>query len=125
MRFGARVVLPALRFAARVALPAVRLAALAVLRAARSVVRAADRAAVVVERATVSAALPTARGDVIPVNSAARSVSCAIPSTPAANPRPMTVAPDSISSPTARADCSITESLFALFAVVSVVRCAI
>jgi hypothetical protein len=91
----------AARFAARMARPDVRLAAVAVLRAALRVVRAADRAAVIVDRAAFSAAFPIARGEVSPVICAARSASCAIPSTPAANPRPTTVAPVSMMSPTA------------------------
>jgi len=91
----------AARLAARVARPDVRLAAVAVLRAALRVVRAADRAVVIVDRAAFSAAFPMARGEVIPVICAARSASCAIPSTPAAKPRPTTVAPVSMRSPTA------------------------
>jgi hypothetical protein len=98
VRFGAGL---AMRFAARVALPDERLAAVALLRATRCVVRAAERAAVIVDRVAFSAAFPTARGDVIPVICAARSASCAIPSTPAANPRPTTVAPVSMMLPTA------------------------
>jgi hypothetical protein len=89
------------RAAARLTRPAVRLAAVAVLRAALRVVRAAERAAVIVERVAFSAAFPMARGEVIPVICAARSASCAIPSTPAANPRPTTVAPVSMMLPTA------------------------
>ena len=91
----------AMRFAALLARPAVRPAAVAVVRAARRVVRAADRAAVIVDRGAFSAAFPMARGEVIPVICAARSASCDIPSTPAANPRPTTVAPVSMMLPTA------------------------
>jgi len=88
--------LRAVRFAARVARPDVRVAARVVARAALCVVSAADRAVDAVDLAALSAARPTFRGEVRPVISAARSVSCAMPSTPAANPRPTTVAPDSI-----------------------------
>jgi hypothetical protein len=118
VRVAARVARP-LDFAR--AMPAVRLAAVAVLRAALRVVRAADRAAVIVDRAAFSAAFPMARGEVIPVICAARSASCAIPSTPAANPRPTTVAPVSMMLPTACADCSIVESLGPPVFVVSLV----
>jgi hypothetical protein len=120
VRFAVRD-LPVRRFAARIARPAVRLADVAVLLAARLVVRAADRAAVIVDRVAFSAACPMARGEVKPVICAARSTSCPIPSTPAAKPRPTTVAPDSMIPPTVCADCSIAELLSPLVAVVSFV----
>jgi hypothetical protein len=79
-------------------------------------VRVAERAAVIVDRVAFSAAFPMARGEVICF---ARSASCAIPSTPAAKPRPTTVAPDSMMLPTVCADCSIAASLLLSSAVVS------
>jgi hypothetical protein len=125
VRFAARFAELAVRFAARVAVPAGWFAARVVLRAALCVICAADRAAFVVDLAALSAALPTLRGDVMPLISAARSAICAIPSTPAARPRPITAAPDSIISLTACADCSMTESFFPLLVDVPLVRCVV
>jgi hypothetical protein len=98
-------------FAARVALSAVLVAVLAVRRAALCAVLAADSAASDVESATPAVAFPASGWDDRPVISAARSVSCVTPSTLAASPRLIAVAPASIRSPTARADCSTMDSV--------------
>jgi hypothetical protein len=125
MRLRAGMDGAAVRWAARLALLIALPAALVVLRAARSAVRAADCAATSVDCVALSAMFPAARADVIPVISAARSVSCAMPSTPAANPRPTTVAPVSMRSPTARADCPMKESSLPRLSTVSGFRCFI
>jgi len=101
----------------------VRFAAVVALAAVRRAVCAAARAVSVVDCAAFSAVLPMSRGEVMPVISAARSVSWAMPSTLAAMPRPTTVAPDSIKSLTARADCSMTESRFPLLDPAPFARC--